>query len=55
MQNIANPKIELIEEQINNLEKSGFFTEKEMDRLCAPLRLELNTLNIEKSINQAIK
>jgi hypothetical protein len=55
MQNIPNPKIELIEEQINNLEKSGFFTEKEMDRLCAPLRLELEIINSEISTKKDIK
>ena len=35
------PRIELLQEQIDNLEKSGFFTEKEMDKLCFPLREEL--------------
>lgn len=35
------PKIELLQEQIQNLEQSGFFTEKEMDRLAGPLRIEL--------------
>ena len=37
-------KIELLQEQIHNLENSGFFTEKEMDRLSFPLRNELESL-----------
>jgi hypothetical protein len=41
-------KIELLQEQIDNLEKSGFFTEKEMDKLSSPLRLELNLLQTQK-------
>jgi hypothetical protein len=43
-----NEKIALIEEQIENLERSGYFTEKEMDRLSFPLRDELEAL---KKIN----
>lgn len=45
-------KIELIDEQIENLERSGFFTEKEMDRATYSLREEknyyVNQLNIEE-------
>lgn len=37
-------KIELLTDQINNLEKSGFYTEADMDRLTKPYRLELVTL-----------
>jgi uncharacterized protein YlaN (UPF0358 family) len=37
-------KIELLQEQIENLEKSGFFTEKEIDTKCYPLREELKAL-----------
>jgi hypothetical protein len=37
-------KIDLIQEQIDNLEKSGFFTEKEMDKFSFPLRQELISL-----------
>ncbi|MFW0737609.1 hypothetical protein [Flavobacterium sp. T12S277] len=33
-------KIELLQEQIDNLERSGFFTEKEMDRATISLRQE---------------
>lgn len=37
-------KIELLQEQIQNLEKSGYFTEKEMDKLSYPLRQELEVM-----------
>jgi hypothetical protein len=43
MDNIPE-KIELIQDQITNLEKSGFYTEADMDRLTKPLRLELSEL-----------
>ena len=43
-ENLLNSKIELLEEQIANLEQSGFFTEKEIDRLSGPLKIELDTL-----------
>lgn len=39
-----NEKIALLEDQIENLERSGYFTEKEMDRLSSPLRDELESL-----------
>ena len=38
------PRIDLLQEQIDNLEKSGYFTEKEMDKLAFPLRDELESL-----------
>lgn len=38
-------KIELLKAQIMNLEQSGRYTEKEMDRETAPLRLELAFLS----------
>ena len=41
---IIHSKIELLEEQIENIERSGYFTEKEIDRLSAPLRSELAIL-----------
>jgi len=41
---IIHSKIELLEEQIENFERSGYFTEKEIDRLSAPLRSELAIL-----------
>lgn len=51
-ENLLKSKIELLEEQIANLEQSGFFTEKEIDKLSAPLRLELETLqNSELYVN----
>lgn len=34
-------RIELLEDQIHNLERSGFFTEKEMETLSKPMRVEL--------------
>ena len=37
-------KIDLLQDQIDNLEKSGFFTEAEMDRLTHPLRIERDAL-----------
>ena len=37
-------KIELLEEQIENIERSGYFTEKEIDRLSVPMRSELAIL-----------
>jgi hypothetical protein len=42
MQNdLLTPKIELLQEQIDNLERSGFFTEEEMDRATVSLKIEL--------------
>jgi len=41
---IIHSKIELLEAQIENIERSGYFTEKEIDRLSAPLRSELAIL-----------
>lgn len=37
-------KKELLLEQIENYQHSGYFTEKEIDRLCAPIMLELKML-----------
>lgn len=38
------PRIDLLQEQIENLVNSGYFTEKEMDKLSFPLREELDSL-----------
>jgi len=46
---IINSKIELLQEQIDNLERSGFFTEKEMDRATVSLRQEKESF--EKQLN----
>lgn len=46
---ILHSKIELLEEQIENIERSGHFTENEIDRLAAPMRTELE--NLKKQIN----
>lgn len=37
-------KKELLTEQLYNFQHSGHFTEKEIDRLCAPIKLELEQL-----------
>lgn len=42
-------KIELLEEQIENLERSGFFTELEMDRATISLKAELDFYKLEYS------
>lgn len=34
-------KIDLLEDQIENIERSGFFTEKEIDQSTASLRVQL--------------
>lgn len=44
-------RIDLLQEQIDNLEKSGFFTEKEMDKLAWPLRDELEGLKKQLAIS----
>ena len=44
---ILQSKIELIEEQIENLERSGYYTEKEIDRLSFPIREELEQMKIQ--------
>lgn len=54
-ENIIESKKELLQEQIENLEKSGFFTEKEMDRLTNPLRKELEDLiNLKETISLSV-
>lgn len=40
-------RIDLLQEQIHNLEKSGHFTEKEIDNQSYPLRLELSSLKLQ--------
>lgn len=40
----VNSKIELLQEQIDNYERSGHFTESEMDSLSEPVKNELRTL-----------
>lgn len=42
-------KIELLEDQIENVERSGFFTEKEIDRATFSLRQEKQAF--EKQLN----
>jgi len=46
---IIHSKIELLEEQIENIERSGYFTESEIDKQIFPLREELESL--KKQIN----
>lgn len=45
-------KIELLQEQIDNLEKSGHFTEKEINSKVAPLRMELASLKTLQSTRE---
>lgn len=47
------PQIALLQEQINNFEKSGFFTEKEIDSKTFPLRIELASLKMQQSFLEA--
>lgn len=42
--NLIMFKIELLEEQLNDISNSGFFTEREIDRSLLPLQLELDIL-----------
>jgi hypothetical protein len=42
------PQIALLQEQINNFEKSGFFTDKEIESKTMPLRLELASLKMQQ-------
>lgn len=44
------PKIQLLQEQIDNLEKSGFFTESEMDRASVSLKSELRKLEVRYAV-----
>jgi hypothetical protein len=47
--NLLSSKIELLEEQIENLERSGFFTEAEIDHASSSLRAELARLKLAHS------
>lgn len=40
-EDLLTPKIELLQEQIENLERSGHFTESEIDRAVFSLKTEL--------------
>ena len=46
---LLTSKIELLEEQIENIERSGFFTENEIDRAVVSLRSELEMYNMHLS------
>ena len=46
---LLTSKIELLEEQIENIERSGFFTESEIDRAVVSLRSELEMYNMHLS------
>jgi hypothetical protein len=39
--NLIDSKIELLEDQLENIERSGFFTEKEIDKASFSYRMEL--------------
>ena len=43
------PQIELLQEQIESIERSGHFTEKEIDSKAAPLRMQLAILEHSKA------
>lgn len=45
-------KIDLLQEQLENFERSGFFTEKEIDTLTRPIVSELERLT-ELNINSS--
>lgn len=45
-------KIELLQEQITDLEQSGYYTEREMDDLSYPLRQELESFKRQLYRNQ---
>lgn len=45
-------KIELLQDQIENIERSGFFTEIEINTKTAPLRMELSRLKTLQSTNE---
>lgn len=47
---ILHSKIELLEEQIENIERSGHFTESEIDKQTLPLREELESLKKQLSL-----
>ena len=49
---ILKYKKELLQEQIENFERSGHFTEKEMNRLCAPIKMELELLECCETHNK---
>lgn len=42
------PQIALLQEQIHNFEKSGFFTDKEIESKTMPLRIELASLKMQQ-------
>lgn len=45
----VNSKIELLQEQIENYERSGFFTESEANSLSEPVKNELRTLIVRQN------
>ena len=55
LEDLLISKIELVQEQIESLEKSGFYTEKEMDQRSYPLRRELELLQSQISITETSK
>lgn len=53
-QELIASKIELLQEQIDNLERSGFFTESEIDRAVVSLRSELEMYTMHLSYCDAV-
>ncbi|MEN9909096.1 MAG: hypothetical protein RLZZ540_2245 [Bacteroidota bacterium] len=45
----VNSKIELLQEQIDNYERSGFYTESDMNSLSEPVKNELRTLLVRQN------
>ena len=55
LEDLLISKIELVQERIESLEKSGFYTEKEMYQRSYPLRRELELLQSQISITETSK
>jgi hypothetical protein len=49
MANIKD-RIDLLQEQIEDIEKSGFYTEKEINQMVKPLNIELQELIKQDSL-----
>ncbi|SNB43044.1 conserved hypothetical protein [Flavobacterium psychrophilum] len=50
---IIKSKIELLEEQISNIERSGFYTEQQINKLTCPLVMELTTLRLSLTFSES--
>jgi hypothetical protein len=52
---LLKSKIDLLQEQIDSIEKSGFYTEKEIDSKVYPYRIELEILKYQLSFSKLSK